>query len=321
MTHTVAHLSAWIAVLATGQVMAQAAQPDFTQDPTPAPEPVQAPEPGTASGQPEGEPPPEYYVEPASEPESSPPEPGVKPPSVDTLEPAPADPQTARRPIPVYEPPPPPMAQHISPRQSLWIGAKMGWFVPFGDLWGYCINDAYMRCVQVDARPWRHYAGPGPMVELDVGARLGRHYNIFALWERAVLGIGTAFEDDYGGQRKGDSDFWGAGVRVSSNPDEVGLLVEFALGYRRARARWEDGVELRLTEAPFEARIGLGADVRLSQNVSLSPLATVGVGRFEKAQWVRAGRSGADILDSFDAFSHGWFTLQLGAHFDVAGVQ
>jgi hypothetical protein len=53
--------------------------------------------------------------------------------------------------------------------------------------------------------------------------------------------------------------------------------------------------------------------------VSLSPLATVGVGRFGKAQWVDSQVAGVDALDTFDAFSHGWFTLQLGAHFDLAG--
>lgn len=307
MTRTVAHLTAWIALLASGQAMAQAARPDQSEQPA----------------QPPAEPPPGYYIEPAEPSDAAPPSDEATEASAEKPflpEPAPTMRPAPRFGPPVYEPPPPPAPRHLAPRQSLWLGARMGWFVPFGDLWGYCINDAYMRCAQVDAKPWRHYAGPGPMLELDLGARLGRHYNVFALWERSVLGIGSAFEDEYGGQRKGDSDFWGVGVRVSSNPDEVGLLVEFALGYRRARARWEDGWELRLTDAPFEARIGLGADVRLSENVSLTPMATVGVGRFEKAQWVNSGRADDDVLDSLDAFSHGWATLQLGAHFDAFGT-
>jgi hypothetical protein len=170
------------------------------------------------------------------------------------------------------------------------------------------------------------------MVELDIGARLGRNYNLFLLWERAELGAGDASPDPVlapevgadvtAGQVGGDTDFWAVALRVSSDPDKVGFLTEIALGFRRFRARWEDGTELQLTNAPFEARLGLGADIRLSRGFALSPLLTLGVGSFSDADWVGPGGTRRAATDSLDTRAgHGWVTLQLGAHFDIAGSQ
>ena len=114
--------------------------------------------------------------------------------------------------------------------------ARVGWFLPFGNLFARAQPpDAYgfygFRRV-----PWSDYASSGLMLEADAGARIGRNYSVFALWERAQLGSGDAEDNLYGGQSGADSDFWGLGVRASSNPNRIGLVTEIALGYRRARA-------------------------------------------------------------------------------------
>jgi hypothetical protein len=223
----------------------------------------------------------------------------------------------------VYEPPPPPEPRHDAPKYSLWLGGRLGWFVPFGNAWGTCTAiDSFGDCVIADTVNWDDYASSGAAFELNAGARIARNYNVFLLWEHARLGAGEEFPDD---QQGGDTntDFYAIGLRVSSDPDKVGLLTELALGYRRFHAVFEDGSELQLTDAPFEVRIGLGADIRLSPLFSLSPLATVGFGSFGDveaagaagtiAQQVAAARP-ADVRTT-----HGWFTLQLGGHFDLLG--
>jgi hypothetical protein len=147
------------------------------------------------------------------------------------------------------------------------------------------------------------------MFEVDVGLRRGRTYNVFALWERAELGAGNAESNLYGGQVGGDTDFWGVGLRASSDANEIGFLTEIALGYRRARAVWDDGTELQLTDAPFEARLGFGADIRFGKAFSLSPMLTLGVGSFGKVERVSADgirQSEATYWDQ--AASHGWVT-------------
>ena len=220
----------------------------------------------------------------------------------------------------MYEPPPPPLPRHIAPKYSFWLGARLGWFVPFGDLWARCTQPVGNDCGNFEGVPFSDYASSGPMFELDVGGRLGRNYNLFVLWERATLGAGSLNPDPVGEQDGGDTDFFALALRVSSDPDKVGFLTEIALGARRFRATYANGAELRMTDAPFEARLGLGADIRISPAFTLSPLLTVGVGAFGDAEFVLPDGSSVSATNDTDArTSHGWLTLQLGAHFDIGG--
>jgi hypothetical protein len=285
-------------------------------------------------------PPPEYYVEPSTGPAPAP-VPGASPPPASAAPGAP--PASAGEPPappgppppppegeaiyeppppgffsgePVVEPPPPPEPHHIAPRTALWLGARVGWFIPFGNVWARRTSD-----VTVDGVPWRDYSTSGPMFELDAGVRLSRNYNLFALWERAQLGAGRgdAASGIAGKADHGDSDFWGVGVRASSDPDRTGFVTELALGYRRARAVYDDGTEVQFTDAPFEARLGVGADIRLNRVVSLSPMFTLGVGSFDKIESVTRGGV-TDITGSnAQADGHAWATLSIGGHFDLLG--
>jgi hypothetical protein len=278
--------------------------------PPPAAEPAPPPSSSASPATPPGRPPPYYYVEPPSSgPGSAPAAPASAPPRV--YEPPPPGYYA-----PIYEPPPPPRPHHIAPSMSLWLGARLGWFVPFGDLYGTCA-DAY--CDAVNGTAWSDYASSGPTFELDGGMRLGRHYNVFLLWERAELGKGSAEPNAHGGQATGDSDYYALGVRYSSDPDHVGFLTEIDIGYRRFRAAWNDGTELQLTDAPFEFRLGLGADIRLNRLLSLSPMVTIGAGAFGNAKWKLPNGQTQDVTGNDEATGHGWLTLQMGGHFDLFG--
>jgi hypothetical protein len=281
-------------------------------------------------------PPPEFYVEPAPSagpqdapppaPSSVPQPPGPPPPPPS----AGTDGRIFEPPSPdfypenegVFEPPPPPEAHHIAPRTSLWLGVRAGVFIPFGSLWARCSdcntvpNNQYATLKGV---PWRDYASAGPMFELDAGARLSRNYTVFALWERAQLGSGSGDPNSSvpGKASHGDTDFWGVGVRATSDPDRIGFVTELAIGYRRARSKWDDGTELQLTDAPFEARLGLGADIRLNRFVTLSPMLSLGVGSFGKVESV-SNHTVTDQTSSLDqSDGHAWATLNLGGYFDL----
>ena len=53
---------------------------------------------------------------------------------------------------------------------------------------------------------------------------------------------------------------------------------------------------------------------------SLSPLITLGVGSFNDATAVAADGSSSSATKDQDVFTgHGWLTLQIGGHFDIAG--
>lgn len=284
--------------------------------------------------QPEGSAPPShYYTEPAEpaagpQPQQPPPRGGYAPP------PGQPQPGVYEPPPPgyaypgVYEPPPPPKPKHRSPKTSLWLGARIGWFLPFGDVWadGEASNNA---CCFYEGRDWSDYAGSGNMVQLDLGMRLSRYNNLFITWEHANLDTGKNAESEqgaatdataWGDQTEATSDYYAIGLRFSSDPDEVGFLTEISLGFRRFRAAWANGNELELSQSPFEMRIGLGADIRLTEFFSLSPMVTVGGGYFGEAKYIIDGEE-VDARTRFDeSTGHGWVTLHIGGHFDVFGA-
>src|SRR6185369_5280 len=267
--------------------------PAASPGPAPAaPKPAPTP-PAPASAPPGATPPPEYYIEPgfpAQGPNAVPAPGSGGPPQTAGGPPGPPPPPPQGMPIyeppppgfypgvAVFEPPPPPEPRHLAPRTALLLGARVGWFIPFGDVWARRTAGGGVYGVG-----WSDYSSSGPMFELNAGARLSRYYSVFALWERAWLGDGnggSGSDNLHGKADHGDTDFWGAGVRASTNPDGLGFITELAIGYRRARAIYDSGDEIQFTNAPFETRLGLGADFRLNRVVTLSALATIGFGQF-----------------------------------------
>lgn len=210
------------------------------------------------------------------------------------------------------------MPRHLAPRTALWVGARVGYFLPFGNVYARALPPDRYGYYGFAGVPWRDYAGPGVLLEADVGVRLARNYNVFALWERGQLSSGEAENNVFGGQSGSDTDFWGVGVRASTDSDKLGLVTELALGYRRARATWDDGTELQFTDAIFEGRIGVGADIRLNEWFALSPMLTVGVGSFGEIRRVLAGGAAFSEVGPYDAMdSHAWFTIGVGGHVDL----
>jgi len=336
--------------LASGWAEAQGAEPTAPNSTAPADATAPAGSAGKPAGagseasppkEPLGGPPPSAG-EPA--PTASPPRTGpsyTEPPPVSGAPAPPPRPVTAvHEPPPpgygpVYEPPPPPEPAHVAPKFALWAGARASFWVPFGSLWGRCtVYDAY-GCLEVATVPFRDFVGSGGALEADVGARLGRAYTVYVGWEHAELQGGQAeFEltDEEGvvtampPSRRAGTDLVGLGIRFSSNPDRVGLLVDMLIGYRTLTAHWdtEDAAapeRLLMTQAPFEFRFGAGAEIRLHPSFALSPLATVGSGVFRTIEWELGDGTRVDApASSEDFFAHGWFTIGLGGHFDLLGV-
>lgn len=217
----------------------------------------------------------------------------------------------------------PPHGRVRAPEYSLWLGAGLGWTLPFGNLWGSCAQaDAYGDCVVVNGVPTHDYVKQGPAAELDIGARLARHYNLYGLWEHSWLGAGSATSDVRGQPDHGETDFLALGLRVSTDPNDLGFVLDIAVGTRRMRAVWSDRTELQLTDAPFETRLGLGADVRLDEHWSLTPMIALGLGSFGKVQWIHPDHSVQRATQPEDvALTHGWVGLQMAAHADLLGTR
>jgi hypothetical protein len=253
----------------------------------------------------------EYYVEPAP---TGPEAPAAGAPT----QPPPFEPPPPEGPY--FEPPPPPPIHHLAPLSSLWLGARLGWFFPFGNIFAQAqpattgAGSSYV----LQAVRWRDYASSGPTFELDAGVRVSRGYTAFALWERAQLGAGSNPTGRDGPEDHAESDFWAIGLRASSNPDKLGFLTEVAVGYRRARTLFKNDIEYQFTDAPFEARLGLGAELRLNRLMSLSSLLAIGVGGFGSIQRVDQNGNASSLIRSIDqGDGHAWVTLTIGSHFDL----
>jgi hypothetical protein len=264
-------------------------------------------------------------------PETAPPEPTGTPANRQPPEPAqlgrPSEPAPppAFEPAPPYEPPPPPAPKHVAPAYALWVGARSGGWLPFGTMWARCSAVYGGACTAAQPLDFSDYSGAGALFEIDVGARLSRHYNVFVLWEHAALAgasVAPTFLATYQPNHNPASagartDYYAIGTRFSSNPDQVGFLAEVALGFRRMSVDWHDGTTLRLSNAPFEFRLGLGADLRLSRLLAISPMFTVGTGVFGDAEWSYPDGSRASGMGGVNLHAaHGWVALQVGGHFD-----
>lgn len=298
-------------LLALAATMPAAAHAQLPTTPAPGPEAAPAPQASaTATAEPGPSPGEQYFVDTVPPPTSSvrSPAPG---PGVALFEPP-------IPPPPELAPPPPPEEPHFAPQSSFWLGARLGWFFPFGSAWARAVpvTTSAGSAYTLESVAWRDYVTSGPMLEMNVGLRFARSYSLFAVWERAQLGSGRASTD---GEPDGaESDFWAVALRASSNPDELGFVTEVAIGYRRARSFYASGAEVQFTDAPFEARLGMGAELRLSRLAALSALVTVGVGGFGSVERVSPSGAATPLRRNFDqSDGHGWVTLTVGTHFDL----
>ena len=66
--------------------------------------------------------------------------------------------------------------RHLAPLSSLWLGARVGWLFPFGNLWARAepVASSGGSGYVLRGVPWRDYASSGPMFELDAGMRVSR---------------------------------------------------------------------------------------------------------------------------------------------------
>jgi len=207
----------------------------------------------------------------------------------------------------------------VAPRNALWLGLRLGWLFPFGSAYAAGVKDPVTNVVYLGSVPWTDFVHSGPTFELDAGVRLARNYNVFGLWERTQFTSGSSHR--YGEPSGGDSDYFAVGVRASSDADRFGVITELSLGYRQARAHYEDGSQVEMTGGILEGRIGVGVDLRLSPLLSLQPLVSIGVGSFDRVQLVLPNGGSADLIGAYDAAgSHSWVSVGVGGSVDLFGA-
>jgi hypothetical protein len=183
----------------------------------------------------------------------------------------------------VYEPapPPPPGTQYVyvlpappvrpidyvhAPNYSLWLGGRLG-ILGYG---GGVFTDPRTNNTETTG----NFVTNGLALEIDVGARIARHFIPYLAAELGLVGAGHRFD---GTSAKAGTSFLGFGVRMlAGDVDSVSFISDLSFGLRSMQVS-SDGSTW--SASGFEIlRLGLGVDIRLSNRVTLSPLLTISGG-------------------------------------------
>jgi hypothetical protein len=223
--------------------------------------------------------------------------------------------------------PPPPDGKHRrvkhAPRYALWTGARFGFLGFGGGFYGIPVGNP-----PVSTTEWTSdLVTPGPTLEADLGVRLGYRFTPFVFYERAILGTGSRFAGDEG--TSAYSELYGAGLRfVAGDVDTAGFLTEVSIGERTVGVQ-ANGSTFRMSGFEY-FKLGLGAEIRLSSHLVLSPLASLSTGSMTSTSGLvtfsSAGSSDGNTHPPFenganitDQRGYVMLSLTCGAHFDLLG--
>jgi hypothetical protein len=249
-------------------------------------------------------PPPGDYAGPEVAPGTPPP-----PPPVEYVRPPPGDESWSVERVPVH-----------APRNSLWLGARLGVLAYGGALFA---NDANTGAGETTGN-FIHAAGA---LELNVGARIAYHYIPFLALELAAGRPGPRFD---GIDTKVGTSFAGIGFRwVAGDVNSVAFASELSFGFRSFHAS-NGGDSWSLTG--FEPlRLGLGVEIRLARRFTLTPMVTfsegiltdtsghVSYGPHQGDGMTGPAYAGDGTIPDFAQTNYYSFLIGCGAHFDLIG--
>ncbi len=259
---------------------------------------------------PEASPPPPPPDQPPPPPDQPPPPPAV----YDGYPPPPAI---------YYAPPPPPRPRIHAPVYSLWTGARIGYMGFSGGFYGVPVGNPVISATESTSQ----LVTPGPTIELDVGARLGRHYVPFIFYEHSFLQAGNRFAGE--GNTSAYAELYGVGFRFTAgDPDRAGFLSEISIGERTVSVS-AGGQTFKMSALEY-FKLGLGAEIRLSTLFVLSPLASLSTGTMtDTSGSVTFSSAGSGDGNTHPPYQNGqqildqrgyvMLSLTVGAHFDLFG--
>jgi len=266
--------------------------------------PLPAPTPQTAPGQPAPAPAGVPQNAPATPPGYYPQPPGLYPPP----DPYSQAPIPAAPPAVQYAPPPVPVH---APRYSLYAGASLR-YIGFG---GYFYENEFGQ-----AETTGNFVQNGPAIELNVGARLGKRYIPYLLWEHGFMKQGHRFE---GTDASASSDLLGIGFRyIAGDVDRAAFLSELSIGIRTITVK--NGGETYKMSTWELFRLGLGAEIRLSKLFTISPMGHISSGVMNDSDGnITFSQQGSQDHTS-DATRHPTFVngqnIQSGRGYVVVGI-
>ncbi len=207
-----------------------------------------------------------------------------------------------------------------APSNALWLGGRLG-FLAYGG--GLYVNDENTGAVETTG----NFIRPGAAFELDIGARLARHYIPYFGVELGLASAGRRFDST---DTRTDTTFVGVGFRyVAGDIDSVAFVSDLSFGIRRFDASNSTGAWSAWGLELF--RVGLGAEIRVTSRFALSPLITISGGTLtDTSGSISFGPNqsdgqtgptftGSGTIPSFAQTSYYAVVFGCGAHFDLFG--
>jgi hypothetical protein len=204
-----------------------------------------------------------------------------------------------------------------APHNALWLGARLG-FLAYGG--GLYVEDPNTGAVETTG----NFIKPGAALEFDVGARLARRYLPYVGVELGLAAPGRRFDAI---DTHSSTTFAGVGFRyLAGDVDTVAFVSDISFGLRRFQASNVTGT---WSASGFEFfRVGLGAEIRITNYFTLSPLITISGGTLTDTSGSisfgpngQAGPpfTGNSSIPSYAQTSYYAVVIGCGAHFDLFG--
>ena len=230
--------------------------------------------------------------------------------------PPPQQPQYQAQPSYAYPPPqappePPEPPAHC-PKYSLYAGPRLGFLFYGLGFWGNPQTDVTQGTGGI--------VGNGLAAQVDVGARISYHYIPYVFYEHGFMGKGSRFE---GVSASATHRFYGIGIRqVTGDVDSVGFLTDISFGLRTLTLSREN--ESYTMQSLALLNIGLGAEIRLTTLISISPLLRASFGSMNDTSGTVKFADGTEPdFNRGQSIGNGRFyaaiSLGIGGHFDIFG--
>jgi hypothetical protein len=200
-----------------------------------------------------------------------------------------------------------------APKYSLWLGGRLGLLLYGGGI--------FQDPGTGDVTKTSAIVTDGLALEADVGARISRRYIPYLAVELGLVGPGSSFQ---GANASAGTSFVGVGFRfLAGDVNSVSFASDLSFGFRQFQVTNGSTWSARAFEF---LRLGLGADIRLTNYFTLSPMITLSGGTFTDTSGTL--NYGPNAGPAPDYVNHGqipgnaqanYFSIVLGcgAHFDL----
>jgi hypothetical protein len=209
-----------------------------------------------------------------------------------------------------------------APRYALWIGGRLGVLAYGGGM--------FAERATGNTETTGNFVTPGAAIEVDVGARIERRYIPYLALELGLVGPGHRFDQT---PASAGTSFAGIGIRyLSGDVHNVSFASELSFGFRKMQVSRSDTNETWSATAFEFLRLGLGAEIRLSTRLTLTPMASLSLGTLTDTSgsityaphqgdgltgtpgYLNQGQIPGDAQRTYEAF-----VLGCGAYFDLFG--